>query len=139
MDPRPFLSSLADFLLALAFLCYHYIFDSMLPAWLLTLTLYIISVAFKSILLQPRCLLEPENFLRVPKTSAEGLRAPTLRALQFRWCSLRWLFHWLCLVIYLILFVAGFLIYILNIIKIHDSMKLVCTAKKSNILFVIHQ
>ena len=28
LDPRPFLSSLADFLLALAFLCYHYIFDS---------------------------------------------------------------------------------------------------------------
>ena len=76
-----FLSSLAEYPVALAFLCCLSL-THILPAWLLPLTLYmspfiyisflcllfwtvILSAASKSILSQSRCSLEPKNFLRV--------------------------------------------------------------------------
>ena len=114
----------------------------MLPTWLVTLTLNmctsihinflcvllswsaIISVAFKSIL-SKSCSLEPKNFLRVPKTPTEGLRAPP-QTLQLRWRPLSLFFRWLCLVFYRILFAHGFS-------DIHLGNKI--AAKKSDILF----
>ena len=91
-----FLRSLAEYLAALTLLCCHYIFDSYITS--LTLSFYylydcvlpftlilcmfivfnIILDAFKSILSQFRCSLEPVNFVMAPAGVSEHTQTPQL-------------------------------------------------------------
>ena len=128
-----FLKSQAEYLVALAFLCCHYIFGSYVTCLTLSsnfLCIYSLEQQlfqpFKSFIYQSRCSLEPKNFLKdlCPWTPCRGAQTDS----QLLWC-LRFHFFF-----YLILFQSGFSYVHLG--QLHE-INLFWIITNSNILFGI--